>query len=418
MRSVVKTGKSVDDAVTAALEELNASLDDVNIEIMEQPKSGFFGMFGTKDAVVRVSLKKNEFDEILKEEFRQSKDTASIFVEKTSETASKHKKDTENLEKQTKRSEKKASKASKEQKGAKFPKESPEKKIEAKTGIKTFETPVEQKSDSTAATSAKNSISEKAVKTTEKRKISEPKQDLKQSESSEKKEQLQSVSFPEPKQETFKTISELIAESTQSVSDSEKSVGRKQEDSSPSIDSSIDTSDSSQTAAREEVKITENTQDTRSNKDEQSQFVKNWVIDTLRYMHIEAQVETSYVDGNLLVEILGLSDSDMGIVIGRRAETLNALQYLLGIAASRALKKNDHIYLDVGGYRERRNDNLRRLAHRNVERVLKDHRPVAMEPMNAYERRIVHTELQDIEHISTVSEGREPHRRVIIRYEK
>ncbi|MDD7543282.1 MAG: Jag N-terminal domain-containing protein [Peptoniphilaceae bacterium] len=410
MRSVVKTGKSVDDAVTAALEELNASLDDVNIEIMEQPKSGFFGMFGTKDAVVRVSLKKNEFDEILKEEFRQSKDTTSIFVEKTSETASKHKKDTENLEKKTKRSEKKASKASKEQKGAKFPKESPEKKIEAKTGIKTFETPVEQKSDSTAATSAKNSISEKAVKTTEERKISEPKQDLKQSE----KEQLQSVSSPKPKQETFKTISELIAESTQSVSDSEKSVGRKQEDSSPSID----TSDSSQTAAREEVKITENTQVSRSNEDEQSQFVKNWVIDTLRYMHIEAQVETSYVDGNLLVEILGLSDSDMGIVIGRRAETLNALQYLLGIAASRALKKNDHIYLDVGGYRERRNDNLRRLAHRNVERVLKDHRPVTMEPMNAYERRIVHTELQDIEHISTVSEGREPHRRVIIRYEK
>ena len=410
MRSVVKTGKSIDDAVTAALEELNASLDDVNIEIMEQPKSGFFGMFGTKDAVVRVSLKKNEFDEILKEELGHSKDTASASVEKTSETAPKQKKYTEDSEKQTKRSEKKASKASKEQKGVKFPKESPEKKREAKTETKKFETPVEQKPDFSAATSAKNSISEKAVKTTEERKISEPKQTLKQSESSEKKEQLQSVSSPEPKQETFKTISELIAESTQSTSASDKSVDRKQE-ASPSADSS-------QTAAREEVKMTENAQDSQSTEDEQSQFVKNWVIDTLRYMHIEAQVETSHVDGNLLVEILGLSDSDMGIVIGRRAETLNALQYLLGIAASRALKKNDHIYLDVGGYRERRNDNLRRLAHRNAERVLKDHRPAAMEPMNAYERRIVHTALQDIEHISTVSEGREPHRRVIIRYEK
>ena len=139
-------------------------------------------------------------------------------------------------------------------------------------------------------------------------------------------------------------------------------------------------------------------------------------------MGIEAKVNTKYGDnGGVVIEITG---DDAGVLIGHHGETLDALQYLAGLAANRReigengekTEKSEYIKvaLDIAGYREKREETLRGLARRQAERVLKYKRSVVLEPMNPYERRIIHSEIQGIEGVSTNSIGSENNRRVVI----
>ena len=109
------------------------------------------------------------------------------------------------------------------------------------------------------------------------------------------------------------------------------------------------------------------------------------------------------------------SDTD-GLLIGRRGETLDALQYIVSLYENKDRKENGYrrISVDTEGYRARREDTLRRLARRNALKVAKSGRSFAMEPMNPYERRVIHSALQSFRGVTTHSEGEEPNRRVII----
>ncbi len=109
------------------------------------------------------------------------------------------------------------------------------------------------------------------------------------------------------------------------------------------------------------------------------------------------------------------SDTD-GLLIGRRGETLDALQYIVSLFENKDRKENGYrrISIDTEGYRARREDTLRRLARRNALKVAKSGRSFAMEPMNPYERRVIHSALQGFRGVTTHSEGEEPNRRVII----
>ena len=109
------------------------------------------------------------------------------------------------------------------------------------------------------------------------------------------------------------------------------------------------------------------------------------------------------------------SDTD-GLLIGRRGETLDALQYIVSLYENKDRKENGYrrISIDTEGYRARREDTLRRLARRNALKVAKSGRSFAMEPMNPYERRVIHSALQGFRGVTTHSEGEEPNRRVII----
>ena len=109
------------------------------------------------------------------------------------------------------------------------------------------------------------------------------------------------------------------------------------------------------------------------------------------------------------------SDTD-GLLIGRRGETLDALQYIVSLYENKDRKENGYrrISIDTEGYRARREDTLRRLARRNALKVAKSGRSFAMEPMNPYERRVIHSALQGFRGVATHSEGEEPNRRVII----
>lgn len=113
----------------------------------------------------------------------------------------------------------------------------------------------------------------------------------------------------------------------------------------------------------------------------------------------------------LFVDVRG---DELGILIGRRGQALDALQYLVNLAAGRVSSEKQRIVVDVEGYRRRREETLQRLAERLAEKVQRSGERTELEPMSAHERRVIHLALQDNPHVTTYSEGEEPFRKVII----
>lgn len=129
-------------------------------------------------------------------------------------------------------------------------------------------------------------------------------------------------------------------------------------------------------------------------------------------MNLQAEIaEGRDGDGNVVFK---LSGADMGMVIGRRGQTLDALQYLLNVVANRHSKEHIRIVLDAEDFRERRKKTLERLADRLAGKVIKTHREVLLEPMSPQERRIIHSYLSDHPNVKTYSKGEEPNRRIVI----
>ncbi|NJP41686.1 protein jag [Oscillospiraceae bacterium HV4-5-C5C] len=145
--------------------------------------------------------------------------------------------------------------------------------------------------------------------------------------------------------------------------------------------------------------------------DEYAEEAVAFVREILQFMDIDAQVTFTRDDDHINVDIEG---GDIGAVIGRRGDTLNALQYLLGLTLNRKSEKHLYITLDAAGYRRRREDSLTDLARRCAAKVVKVRKDFVMEPMTSAERRIIHTALQDYPGVSTESEGEEPNRCVVI----
>ncbi len=118
-------------------------------------------------------------------------------------------------------------------------------------------------------------------------------------------------------------------------------------------------------------------------------------------------------DNTYLVDLVG---EDLGYLIGRRGDTLDAIQHLANYSINRGIEGHIRINVDAEAYREKREDSLRRYAHKKAQQVLKAHRRTTLEPMNAYERHVIHAALQDTDRITTYSVGTEPNRRVVIEY--
>ena len=114
-----------------------------------------------------------------------------------------------------------------------------------------------------------------------------------------------------------------------------------------------------------------------------------------------------------MVELTG---EDLGYLIGRRGDTLDALQHLANYTINRGVEGHIRINVDAECYRQKREDSLRRYANKKAQQVLKAHRRTTLEPMNAYERHLIHATLQDTDRITTYSIGTEPNRRVVIEY--
>ena len=151
-------------------------------------------------------------------------------------------------------------------------------------------------------------------------------------------------------------------------------------------------------------------------EDDPYQEIRAFLGGLLERMGVEAEMDIQpRENGGVTVN---LSGPNMGAVIGRRGETLDAIQHLTNYAVNRGGDKHTHISVDAESYRAKREDSLVRLAEKMAAKVIKYKRSMALEPMNSYERHVIHTALQNYEGVSTSSTGTEPNRRVVVSYER
>lgn len=302
MRSTVISAKTVEECVNKALDKLQANRNEVNIEVIDEPKQGFLGLFGAKDAVVRVSLKDDVKEKGTDDFVKNILNSDSNSVE------------------------------------------------------------TEQKED---------------------RKVVEDKKVVEEVEETKSTEDDNDEIV-----ETEETVETVETVETEDVAESETS---EQEAESEESDVTIDRND--------ELFITS----------------KNFLKQMIEDMGIDCDIE-SRTEGNMIkFNILCSQESDIGIIIGKRGETLDSLQYIVNLVTNRNADTYIRVILDCNQYRSKRERSLQKLARRLADKAIQTGRDIKLEPMNPYERRIIHTYLQNDENVNTFSQGNEPNRRVIIK---
>ena len=144
--------------------------------------------------------------------------------------------------------------------------------------------------------------------------------------------------------------------------------------------------------------------------------IRSFLTGLLERMGVNAEMEISpRENGGINVNLTGTA---MGAIIGRRGETLDAIQHLTNYVVNKDSDKRLHISVDAEAYRSKREESLTRLAEKMAEKAIKYKRSMALEPMNSYERHVIHTALQNYEGVTTSSTGVEPNRRVVVSYVK
>lgn len=314
MRSTVISAKTVEECVNKALDKLQANRNEVNIEVINEAKQGFLGLFGAKDAVVRVSLK----DDV--KEKGTGDFVKNILNSDSNSVETEQKEDTKVIE---------------------------DKKI------------VEEVEETKSTEDDKEEIVEKSVKPA---KPVEPVEPAKPVEAEEVKETEEAVKSEETEEE---------------------------QEAEPDV--TIDRND--------ELFITS----------------KNFLKQMIEDMGIDCDIE-SRTEGNMIkFNIMCSEESDIGIIIGKRGETLDSLQYIVNLVTNRNSDTYIRVILDCNQYRSKRERSLQKLARRLADKAIQTGRDIKLEPMNPYERRIIHTYLQNDEKVNTFSQGNEPNRRVIIK---
>ncbi|MDD6905925.1 MAG: protein jag [Finegoldia magna] len=305
MRSTVISAKTVEECVNKALDKLQANRNEVNIEVINEAKQGFLGLFGAKDAVVRVSLKDDVKEKGTDDFVKNILNSDSNSVE------------------------------------------------------------TEQKED---------------TKVIEDKKVVEEVEKTKPTETDNEEIVKESV-------EPEKTVeSEEVTEAEESVKSEET---EEEQEAEPDV--TIDRND--------ELFITS----------------KNFLKQMIEDMGIDCDIE-SRTEGNMIkFNIMCSEESDIGIIIGKRGETLDSLQYIVNLVTNRNSDTYIRVILDCNQYRSKRERSLQKLARRLADKAVQTGRDIKLEPMNPYERRIIHTYLQNDEKVNTFSQGNEPNRRVIIK---
>lgn len=319
MRSTVVSAKTVEECVNKALDKLQANKNEVNIEVINEAKQGFLGLFGAKDAVVRVSLK----DDV--KEKGTGDFVKNILNSDSNSVETEQKEDTKVIE---------------------------DKKIVE-----------EVKTEPTEADNEE--IVEKSVKPEKPAKPVEPTKPVKPAK-------------PVEAEEVVETEEVVKSEETEEEQEAESDV-------------TIDRND--------ELFITS----------------KNFLKQMIEDMGIDCDIE-SRTEGNMIkFNIMCSEESDIGIIIGKRGETLDSLQYIVNLVTNRNADTYIRVILDCNQYRSKRERSLQKLARRLADKAIQTGRDIKLEPMNPYERRIIHTYLQNDEKVNTFSQGNEPNRRVIIK---
>ena len=148
--------------------------------------------------------------------------------------------------------------------------------------------------------------------------------------------------------------------------------------------------------------------------DERAQKIREFLAGLMEHLEVQAEPEVFVTEeGNYKVVLQG---KNLGAIIGRRGETLDAIQQLTSYSVNRGQSKRVRIHIDAEGYRAKREESLQRLAVKVAGKVVKYRKNMTLEPMNAYERHVIHTTLQDYPNVTTYSTGVEPNRRTVVAY--
>lgn len=333
MKSYESSAKTVEDAISAGLEALGASISDVTIEVLEEGSKGLFGLFGSRQAKVRLTLQDTE-DDILSSLTEEPKPAPKAEPKPQRQEAPKP---------APAKADKPAPKAEQPEKQAKPEAPKPERPA-----------PKADKAEKPARKAPKGNKPAKQDRP-EKAETPKPEQEKK----------------PLPPKAPVKPIEKpVITMIPDAEVDAESAAGKAQA------------------------------------------FLK----ELTHLMGVDVQVEVGNdQDGNVFARMTG---DTLGILIGRRGETLDALQYLTSLKVNRGQEGYTRVTLDTENYRAKREDTLIRLANRMANRAVRTGRRVSLEPMNPYERRIIHSALQANESVDTHSEGDEPNRHVVITLRK
>ncbi len=381
------TERTVSEAITAACQKLAVPSERLEYEVIDPGKTGFLGI-GARAAKIRARVKKGmeESTEI---------DTSAIISD-VLKGKNEKKKSQEQRPKDTGREERKENK--KNASGA-VKKENDKKKQAEPEKNK----PAAAK---TAPADDKNMAAAPAAP------VSAPAE--KQQASAEKtvKEETAEASFSSKKGSGRRDNSEK----NQERGNRERGRGHRRqrrferEESRPT--------DREKNAAQSEAAFTPKKRSAVPNlTDEQIAEIKeraeSFLKDVLQAMDLEAEVASSYEkeSGMLNIEIKG---ENMGVLIGKRGQTLDSLQYLVSLVVNKGVEGYIHVKADTENYRERRKKTLENLAKNIAGKVKKNRSSVALEPMNPYERRIIHSALQGDRYVTTYSQGEEPYRKVIV----
>ena len=368
MRSQEFTGKTTQEAIDAGLAALGVTIADVHVDVIQEGAKGLFGLFGSKPACVRLTVMEDE-----KEDDHGLSDLLSSFSLN---------------EPKAKKQEKKAEKKPVEKKAE----AKPEKKVEVKAEVKA-EAKTEAKAE--VKTEAKAEKAEaKAEKKAEKAEVKAEKK----LEKAEAKHDKKAEAKPEEKAEA-KTEKPRAPKKPRQPK-AEKPVEKKAEEKreyAPMVPA--------QPFTPTEPPVLHG-EDTPAGKAQR--FLME--VTSLMNVKVDVYVDDTREDG-LYIHMIG---DTLGILIGRRGETLDALQYLTSLQVNKGREGYIRVTLDTENYRAKREDSLRRLAQRMANRATKTGRKVVLEPMNPYERRVLHTALQNHPGVTTHSEGEEPNRRVVI----
>lgn len=268
MNYVIKTGKSVDEAVREALKELNISREKAEIEILDEGQKGFLGLIGSKDATVKVWPREDETKSILNEIFNEEIET-------------------------------------------------------------------------------------------------------------------------------------------------EKSQEAVHED----VELEIENNEVSTEEVQEVIDVEEGTKNIEEENQEILDTAREFISKILNTFELENSMEMELKDNVLTINVNG-DENRLGILIGKRGVTLDSIQYILNLIVNKKSSRYIRVNLDSSGYREKRKETLINLANKMANKVTKTGRSVKLEPMNSYERKIIHTALQDYEGVLTHSEGKDPFRKVVIQKER
>ena len=139
--------------------------------------------------------------------------------------------------------------------------------------------------------------------------------------------------------------------------------------------------------------------------------VKEFLSKVFDAMNLKVKINVTVDEESVDIDLVG---DDMGVLIGKRGQTLDSLQYLVSLVVNKKSDKYLRVKLDTENYRERRKETLENLAKNIAFKVKRTKRPVSLEPMNPYERRVIHSALQNDRYVTTKSEGEEPYRHVVV----